>query len=205
MFLIPLVGGFVAMLEAAVATAIQWAATSAIIGGLIGGGVGAGSEIVSSVSAGEEIQVAQVAESALHGAATGAIGGAASGAIVGGAVGGAGAAIHLARHAHLAANAANVRHAASVCSAGCVYGIRHASNANLVKIGFTTNPAQRLPHLINKYKTSSQYSFIKPVNNGMRAETALHHTHRASQVTHGVVGKEFFALDDFAVARSFSY
>ena len=87
MFLIPIIGGFLAVAQAAIVTAVEWAVTSAIIGGLIGGGVGAGSEIIGSVSAGEEIKVAQVAESALHGAATGAIGGAASGAVIGAAVG----------------------------------------------------------------------------------------------------------------------
>lgn len=202
MFLLPILDGIVAMAQAALATAIEWAVTSAIIGGLIGGGVGAGGEIVSSVSAGEEIQVERLAESTLHGAATGAIGGAASGALIGAAVGGVGTAVNIARSAHLAANA---RHAANACNAGCVYGIKHATKPNLVKIGYTTNPAQRLPKLINEYKTSSQYTYLKPVNNGMRAETALHNTHRASQVTRGVVGKEFFALDDLALAKSFSF
>ena len=202
MILLPLLGGLVAAAQAALATALEWAVTSAIIGGLIGGGVGAGSEIVGSISAGEEIQIQQVAESTVRGVATGAVSGAASGAIIGGAVGGVGATIHLARHAHLAAN---MGHAAKACKAGCVYGIKHATKPNLVKIGYTTNPAQRLPTLINKYKTSSQYSFIKPVNNGQLAETAFHNTHRASQVTRGVVGKEFFALDDLALANSFSY
>ena len=57
MILLPLLGGLVAAAQAALATALEWAVTSAIVGGLIGGGVGAGSEIISTVSAGEEIRV----------------------------------------------------------------------------------------------------------------------------------------------------
>ena len=202
MILLPLLGGLVAAAQAALATALEWAVTSAIIGGLIGGGVGAGSEIISTVSAGEEIRVESVAESALHGAASGAIGGAASGAIIGAAVGGVGAAVNIAHSAHLAANA---RHLPATASGGFTYGIRHLSNPALVKIGVTGNPAQRLPHLIRNYGTQSSYAFLKYADEAKLAETAMHQAHRASNVTRGVKGIEWFALDDLALARSFSY
>ena len=75
MILLPLLGGLVAAAQAALATALEWAVTSAIIGGLIGGGVGAGSEIISTVSAGEEIRVEQCRRVARYmRAASGAIG-----------------------------------------------------------------------------------------------------------------------------------
>ena len=202
MFILPFLGGLIAVAQAAVATAIEWALTSAIIGGLIGGGIGAGSEIVPAIRAGEDIQVERAVETGIQGAAQGAIGGAASGAILGAAAGGIGAAVGLARNAHLAANAAK---AANACAQGCVYAIKHETLPNVVKLGYTTNPANRLPGLVSKYETAPQFSFLKPVSNGIKAEKALHQTHKASQVTRGVVGKEFFALDDIAVAKSFSF
>ena len=202
MILLPFLAGAVAVAQAALATAIEWAVTSAIIGGLVGGAIGVGSEVAPAVTSGEEIQFEQVIDSGVQGAATGVITGAASGALLGGVVGGVGAGVNLARGAILARN---THLAANACGAGCVYGIKHATKPNVVKIGYTTNPAQRLPDLVKNYKTSSQFTFIRPVSGGKLAEKALHNSLGGSQVTRGVVGKEFFALDDFALARSFSF
>lgn len=202
MIILPFLAGAVAVAQAALVTAFEWAVTSAIVGGLIGGAVGVGSQVVPAVTAGDEIQVEQVIQSGVHGAAQGAAGGAVSGALLGGVVGGVGAGFNIARGAILARNS---QLAASTCRSGCVYGIMHATKPNVVKIGYTTNPAQRLPDLIKNYKTSSQYTFIKPAHGGKLAETALHNAHGASRVTRGVTGREFFALDDLALARSFSY
>ncbi len=200
MIILPFFASVVAIAQVAIATAIEWAVTSAIVGGLIGGAVGVGSHVVPAVVDGEEIPLEQAIESGLHGVANGAVGGAFTGALLGGVVGGVGAGVNLARSAILARNS---QLTANACRAGCVYGIKHATNPNNVKIGYTTNPAQRLPDLVKNYKTSSQYTFIKPANGGKLAEKALHNTHSASQVTRGVVGREFFALDDFALASSF--
>ena len=202
MIILPFLAGAAAVAQAAIVTAVEWALTSAIIGGLIGGAVGVGSQVVPAVTAGEEIQVELVVESGVHGAAHGAVGGAVGGALLGGAVGGVGAGFNIARGAILARNS---QLAAKTCQAGCVYGIRHATKPNLVKIGYTTNPAQRLPDLVKNYKTSPQYTFIKPAHGGKLAEKALHNAHGASRVSRGVAGREFFALDDLALARSFSY
>ena len=202
MIILPFLAGAVAIAQAAIVTAVEWAVTSAIVGGLIGGAVGVGSQVVPAVTAGEEIQVEQVIESGIHGVATGVATGVVSGTLLGGVVGGVGAGVNLARSTFLAANA---RHAANACQAGCVYGIKHATNPNIVKIGYTANPAQRLPKLIKDYKTSTQYTFIKPANGGTLAEKALHNAHSTSRVTTGVKGVEFFALDDLALARSFSF
>lgn len=202
MILLPFLAAAAAVAQAAIVTAVEWAVTSAVIGGLIGGLIGVGSEVVPAVTSGEEIQIEQVIDSGVHGAASGAITGAASGALLGGAVGGVGAGVNLARGAILARNS---HLAARACQAGCVYGIKHATKPNVVKIGYTASPAQRLPKLVSDYKTHSQYTFIRPVSGGKLAERALHSAHSGSRVTRGVTGREFFALDNLALARSFSF
>ena len=155
-------------------------------GALSGAAFGAVSQLV--IGAHNRRPLEDVVADALNGAAQGAL----TGAVVGGAIGAIGAAVHIARGAHLAHNFQHLEKAAN----GKKYLYTQVDPAtNLTKIGLTDDPARRIAEVSRDVGSNINYTSITPVDNPFSTEAALHQQFSSLNVSHPnhPTGKEWFS------------
>ena len=171
------------------------AVVGAAHGALSGAALGAAFKMV--VGALNRRPLEDVVTDALNGAVHGAI----SGAVVGGAIGAIGAAIHIARGAHLAHNFQHLEKA----SKGSKYLYTQVDPAtNLTKIGVTDSPARRLAEISRDVGSNVKFTSITPMDNAFKTEAALHQQFSSLNVPHPYhpTGSEWFrGVDSFDVAN----
>lgn len=163
----------------------QAAVVGAAHGALSGAALGAVAQM--AVGAHNRRPLEDVVTDALHGAAHGAL----SGAVVGGAIGAIGAAIHIARSAHLAHNFQHLEKAAN--GKKYLYTLDDPT-AKLTKIGVTDNPARRIAEVSRDVGGTVDYTSIMPMDNAFKAEAALHQQFSGLNVPHPnhPTGSEWF-------------
>lgn len=171
---------------------------AAVVGAAHGvlSGAAFGAIIQLVVGAHNRRRLEDVVSDALHGAAHGAL----SGAVVGGALGAIGAAVHIARGAHLAHNFQHLEKAAN----GKKYLYTQVDPAtNLTKIGVTGNPVKRIADVGRDVGSNLNYTSITPMDNAVKAEAALHQHFSSLNVPHPnhPTGREWFSgVDSLDVA-----
>lgn len=161
------------------------AVVGAAHGALSGAAFGAVAQLV--VGAHNRRPLEDVVTDALHGAAHGAL----TGAVVGGAIGAVGAAIHIARGAHLAHNFKHLDKAAN--GNKYLYTIDDPAT-KLTKIGVTDNPARRIAEVGRDVGSAVDFTSITPMDNAFKAEGALHQQFSGLNVPHPnhPAGSEWF-------------